>query len=179
VDTLAKEIKAIRDQKIPELKKQLSSGLHETEQTYKAKIAQAQVAAQKERAKIQKKYDEDVRIGKNFTATKAGNWAVKFAEGGPVSGGTPNADSVRAMLMPGEYVVRKAVVERMGQGFFDRLNNGPWKKFAEGGPVGTAAQADTVNVNLNLGGKTFGLSAGRSTAADLVRELRRSGLAGA
>ena len=39
--------------------------------------------------------------------------------------------------MGGEYVIRKDVVDRMGQPFFDRLNRGQVQGFADGGPVGT------------------------------------------
>jgi hypothetical protein len=40
-------------------------------------------------------------------------------------GGQPKAssDTVPAMLTPGEYVVRKDVVDKVGVGFFERLNN--------------------------------------------------------
>ena len=38
----------------------------------------------------------------------------KFAEGGKVTGGIPNKDSVQALLMPGEYVLSKRAIQNMG-----------------------------------------------------------------
>lgn len=45
-----------------------------------------------------------------------------LAGGGPVFGGTPGRDSVPAMLMPGEYVVQKRVVDMVGTDFMHGLN---------------------------------------------------------
>ena len=47
------------------------------------------------------------------------NW---YAEGGPVAG-HGNTDSVKAMLMPGEFVVRKEAVKRIGTANLHALNN--------------------------------------------------------
>ena len=65
------------------------------------------------------------------------SWASR-ATGGMIYGGTSVKDDVPAMLMGGEYVVRKDAVDRFGQPFFDRLNRGQVSGFAEGGPVGTS-----------------------------------------
>jgi len=64
------------------------------------------------------------------------SWASR-ATGGMIYGGTSYKDDVPAMLMGGEYVIRKDVVDRMGEPFFNRLNRGQAQGFAEGGPVGT------------------------------------------
>jgi hypothetical protein len=64
------------------------------------------------------------------------SWASR-ANGGMIYGGTSTKDDVPAMLMGGEYVIRKDVVDRMGSPFFNRLNRGQVQGFAEGGPVGT------------------------------------------
>jgi tape measure domain-containing protein len=40
--------------------------------------------------------------------------AQQFAEGGPVTGGTPGKDSVPAWLMPGEFVLTKKTVDKYG-----------------------------------------------------------------
>src|SRR5690606_32560303 len=64
---------------------------------------------------------------------------TRFATGGLVPG-AGNRDSVRASLMPGEYVVRKSVVEQLGVGFFDRLNKG----FASGGLVQQQTSAPSI-----------------------------------
>jgi hypothetical protein len=56
---------------------------------------------------------------------------VKRARGGPVPG-QGSGDKVPAMLEPGEFVIRKSVVNKMGAGFMERLNA---QKFASGGSV--------------------------------------------
>ena len=58
-----------------------------------------------------------------------------FASGGAIKGGSGTKDDVPAMLMGGEYVIRKNVVNKYGKDFFDRLNSGKVKGFAAGGPV--------------------------------------------
>ncbi|MFF0837476.1 peptidoglycan DD-metalloendopeptidase family protein [Streptomyces sp. NPDC003344] len=63
----------------------------------------------------------------------------KFADGGQVFGGTPGKDSVRAWLMPGEYVVRTASARRIGYNNLEHLNRtGEIPRFAKGGIVGGA-----------------------------------------
>ena len=62
--------------------------------------------------------------------------ATKKASGGIISGGSGVKDDVPAMLMGGEYVVKKSAVQKYGSAFFDSLNNGKIQKFAKGGSVG-------------------------------------------
>ena len=78
------------------------------------------------------------------------SWASR-ATGGMIYGGTSVKDDVPAMLMGGEYVVRKDAVDRFGQPFFDRLNRGQVTGFAEGGPVGTNLPSLTQNLGQNNG----------------------------
>lgn len=47
-----------------------------------------------------------------------------FAKGGLVNGPIQNRDSVKAMLTPGEYVLRKNAVDAIGTDFLDNLNAG-------------------------------------------------------
>jgi len=54
---------------------------------------------------------------------------------GYANGGYSNRDDVPAMLMGGEYVMKKDSVNTYGRGFFDKLNSGKIKKFADGGMV--------------------------------------------
>jgi hypothetical protein len=61
--------------------------------------------------------------------------ALGFASGGEIEGGSGVKDDVPAMLMGGEYVIRKDVVNKYGKGFFEKLNSGKLKGFAAGGPV--------------------------------------------
>jgi TP901 family phage tail tape measure protein len=58
-----------------------------------------------------------------------------MASGGYIKGGSGSKDDVPAMLMGGEYVVKKDAVKKYGPSFFDALNNGSIKKFASGGWV--------------------------------------------
>jgi TP901 family phage tail tape measure protein len=58
-----------------------------------------------------------------------------MASGGYIKGGSGSKDDVPAMLMGGEYVVKKNAVQKYGPSFFDALNNGSIKKFANGGWV--------------------------------------------
>ena len=64
------------------------------------------------------------------------DWVAR-ATGGPIFGGSSYKDDVPALLMGGEYVIRKDVVDKFGQSFFDKINRGQVPGFAEGGPVGT------------------------------------------
>ena len=60
---------------------------------------------------------------------------VMFAQGGLVPG-SGNTDSVRANLMPGEFVIKKKSVQRMGVGNLEDINNGGnTPAFADGGFV--------------------------------------------
>ncbi|CAK0764722.1 hypothetical protein CCP4SC76_4190003 [Gammaproteobacteria bacterium] len=43
-----------------------------------------------------------------------------FADGGKATGTT---DTIPAMLTPGEFVINKSAVQKMGAGFFDDINN--------------------------------------------------------
>jgi TP901 family phage tail tape measure protein len=69
-----------------------------------------------------------------------------FASGGAIKGGSGTKDDVPAMLMGGEYVIKKNVVNKYGKDFFDRLNAGKIKGFANGGMAGfdIADNKDTV-----------------------------------
>lgn len=66
-----------------------------------------------------------------------GGWTdtLKKAVGGkiPVVPGSGGRDSVKALLTPGEFVMRKSAVKRLGVNTLDRLNRGA--KFAKGGIV--------------------------------------------
>ena len=60
------------------------------------------------------------------------------ANGGPIGfakGGSTGKDDIPALLMGGEYVIRKDSVNLYGRKFFDNLNSGRIKKFASGGMV--------------------------------------------
>lgn len=50
--------------------------------------------------------------------------AVPVAEGGLVTGGIPGTDSVNSMLMPGEFVMKKSIVDSIGASALDNINKG-------------------------------------------------------
>lgn len=69
----------------------------------------------------------------------------KFAKGGRVFGGTPGKDSVRAWLMPEEFVIRRDSARKLGYGTLEYLNrHGELPgvpKYADGGIVGAFGSA--------------------------------------
>lgn len=64
--------------------------------------------------------------------------------GGPVrrfaSGGLSGIDDIPALLTGGEYVMRKDAVDSYGEDFFNRLNRGSIKGYADGGMVSDGTQ---------------------------------------
>jgi TP901 family phage tail tape measure protein len=72
-------------------------------------------------------------MGGFLAGAKAGAGAAvpKFASGGMVPG-TGSRDTVPAMLTPGEFVIRKSSVQKMGAKNLQNINA---KGYAEGGPV--------------------------------------------
>ncbi len=71
-----------------------------------------------------------------------GGRVLKFARGGVVPG-SGNRDTVPAMLQPGEFVIRKSSVDKLGAGNLEKMNRKPQRRnrggriqrFASGGPV--------------------------------------------
>ncbi|OIJ90899.1 hypothetical protein BIV24_17115 [Streptomyces colonosanans] len=88
------------------------------------------------------KIAEFVGLPKLPKAPKLLDETPKFADGGPVFGGTPGKDSVRAWLMPGEFVLRTSSARKIGYGNLDHLNRTGElpgvPRFAGGGIVGDA-----------------------------------------
>jgi tape measure domain-containing protein len=85
-----------------------------------------------------------------ITIRNSGGGGRGFAVGGSVPG-IGNGDTVRAMLTPGEWVIKKASVAKYGYAFLDAVNRGTLpQQFATGGPVLPAspiADGKTVTVN--------------------------------
>jgi hypothetical protein len=75
---------------------------------------------------------------------------------GFANGGSSGKDDIPALLMGGEFVMRKEAVNMYGKKFFDDLNSGRARKFAEGGSVGgdnsgsSANYSPTNNVNITV-----------------------------
>ena len=57
------------------------------------------------------------------------------ASGGYIAGGSGNKDDIPAMLMGGEFVMKKKAVQKYGTGFMNSLNNGSIQGYASGGIV--------------------------------------------
>lgn len=64
-----------------------------------------------------------------------GGFFTKKASGGLIRGGSGTKDDVPAMLMGGEYVVKKSAVNKYGKGFLDAINGGSIRGYATGGIV--------------------------------------------
>ena len=74
-------------------------------------------------------------IGSAIRGKNHGGRVLGFNRGGLVPG-TGNRDTVPAMLSPGEFVIRKSSVQKMGAASLQAMNN---NRFAEGGEVGILA----------------------------------------
>ena len=93
------------------------------------------------------------------------------------TGGFTSRDNVPAMLMGGEYVVNKDTVNRYGKNFFDQLNSGRVRGYAEGGIVGgsggigsTTVGDTNISITVNVEGN------GNAVTTDVSEnEERRSG----
>ena len=97
---------------------------------------------------------------KKVEGNNVGGIVGKMANGGSVPG-TGDKDTVPAMLTPGEFVIRKSVVQRMGEGFFTMLNGmknfampkmdmGGMMSFNQGGSVRKESN-ETFTLNLDFG----------------------------
>ena len=71
-------------------------------------------------------------------AYNKGGKVLGFARGGLVPG-SGNRDTVPAMLSPGEFVIRKSSVNKMGAGRLAAMNE---NRYAEGGPMTTAQKLE-------------------------------------
>jgi hypothetical protein len=68
----------------------------------------------------------------------------RFANGGMAE------DDIPALLMGGEFVVNKSAVKKYGTGFFEILNNGQVRGFADGGQVGNSVLGGGTESTLNI-----------------------------
>jgi len=66
-----------------------------------------------------------------------GSFIPGFAEGGMITGGSGNKDDVPAVLMGGEYVMKKSAVQKYGPNFMNALNSGRIEGYNQGGMVRT------------------------------------------
>ncbi|SFM71293.1 hypothetical protein [Marinobacter pelagius] len=97
--------------------------------------------------------------------------APGYATGGYITGpGTSTSDSILARLSRGEYVLKADAVRKYGLDFLNQLNAGRLPGFAAGGLVQTSGGSMSTPVNLNLGGRSYPMSASPQVAAQLRRE---------
>jgi len=91
-------------------------------------------------------------VGAGLTSGRtfhSGGKVQAFATGGLVPG-IGNSDTVPAMLTPGEFVIRKSSVQKMGAGNLAHMNNGGTvQKFATGGTADKIAQARSQKLSPN------------------------------
>ena len=81
-----------------------------------------------------------------------GKSPTEQASGGLISGGSGIKDDVPAMLMGGEYVIKKSAVKKYGSNFLDALNSGSIKGFANGGGVQSGTGGFYVPGDYGTGG---------------------------
>lgn len=119
----------------------------------------------------------DQRVTIPVTFTKTNSPTAGYATGGLV-GGIGNSDSVRALLTPGEFVLTKSAVQRLGVPYLNGLNHNRKRsvdnlhipsvvpRYASGGLV----NSDTVNhvIELRIGGNKHIIAMG---SRDAVRKL--------
>ena len=195
VQTINELSESIR--KLPEA----SAGLLETKlkATWANKTEVEQDLTQDRQFNLRANYIPDPKTPTSATGRNAGGIIQAFANGGQALlraavgsfvPGVGNQDTVPAILTPGEYVVKKSSVAKYGLAFMNALNSGMMNlssasgmlsggynvaAFAGGGSVGgSSGSRDVVNVNLNLGSKSFPLSGDRSIVNTLVSELQKA-----
>ncbi|MBU1140880.1 MAG: hypothetical protein KKA76_18040 [Proteobacteria bacterium] len=102
-----------------------------------------------------------------------------FNSGGKVPGGWGGGDRIRALLEPGEFVMRKEAVAKWGMGFMSGLNalkDAP-VRMQVGGPVGAAVPQAighyTHDINFPGAAAPVRVSTDRGNATALIRELDR------
>lgn len=93
--------------------------------TVTADTSQAEEAISRLEQKLRGLIDDANSAGGGATGGATGGGSGgDMAAGGLVRGGIPGVDSVPTMLMPGEYVVRKNAVDKIGVDYLDNLNRG-------------------------------------------------------
>jgi len=103
-----------------------------------------------------------------FSGKNAGG-PIGFATGGVVPG-TGNRDTVPAMLTPGEFVIRKSSVSKLGTDTLTQMNN---NKYADGGYVSTKSLIPPPKDGVQ-GGKTIAntLEANRGKGWTAIDEFK-------
>jgi hypothetical protein len=95
-------------------------------------------------------------MGLAFAVPKnAGGAIQRFATGNVVGDGA--RDSVSATLTPGEFVVRKAMVEKYGQAMFEKINTGSFSvpKYSAGGSAMTMPDVSQGGSHANINAPVY------------------------
>lgn len=108
---------------------------------------------------------------------------VKFARGGRTHGGVPGRDSIPALLMADEYVVKRDSARQIGFGnleYMNRTGQMPVQRFADGGIVEWLSGAAKKIGSAVLTGAEFLSSPGKAwdAATSFIRTKAREGLSG-
>jgi len=102
-----------------------------------------------------------------------------FNTGGHIPG-YGGGDTVPIMAEPGEHVIRKESVKKLGRGAAQAFNRGdiaglinslPVQKFQEGGEV-QGANGPAANVNLIMNDKSFPVTATQNVAEEFISEIK-------
>ena len=99
-----------------------------------------------------------------------------YSEGGSVPG-VGDSDTVPARLTPGEFVIRKSVVSKLGSKFFELLNGGinvsslikPVQHFATGGEV---QPSPIITLDFKVNDKNHRGVFSKDVAESLVQQLQ-------
>ena len=83
------------------------------------------------------------KYGPNFMDQINGGKLPGYALGGMISGGSGMKDDVPAVLMGGEYVMKKSAVQKYGPNFMDQINGGKLPGYAEGGVVSNTLRTES------------------------------------
>lgn len=115
----------------------------------------------------------------NPEARGIGNAAGGLAGSGPMLVGPTGSDTIRTYLTPGEFVVRKEAVDRIGVGALTQMNAtgtvSAGSRFtgaaaaSSGAPVGGGGGGTTVNVSLSVAGSVHSKE---SLAREVVHAVR-------
>lgn len=141
------KLKGKDSQKVDDIVNTSENMLNKSQELYSFHESENYSKNLSERLRMQEVRDAMVQL------LNVGGIARKFAEGGSVPG-TGLGDTVKALLTPGEFVMKKGVVQQFGSDFFNSINAGIMpQRFAQGGLVGEGgASVETINLNFNLNG---------------------------
>lgn len=100
-----------------------------------------------------------------------------FTGSGKVPGYDPtDSDKVNALLTGGEFVIKRSAVDAYGSSMLHAINNMSLPKFATGGEVSNpSSKGDLQPININIGGKSFGMMTDRDIAEALQRHINSEG----